>query len=152
MRKSLFFIGMAGLLLSSCSGTKNAVSQNNGNKNASPVELTGAWVIENIVVNDKESVRPSELNLDETPVMTFAKDGTVNIITGCNIMNGVYTLSGSQVSFGQLASTRMMCPDMKVESMLGQVLPEIKKAEMTSSSEIRLNASSGTPYIILKKQ
>ena len=44
--------------------------------------------------------------------VTFAPDGTFSAYTGCNTVNGNYTLSdGLRISFGQTLSTLAACPD-----------------------------------------
>jgi heat shock protein HslJ len=52
-----------------------------------------------------------------SPTIAFGADGTVSGSAGCNTFNGTYTIDGSAVSFGPLATTRMACPDdvMSVE-------------------------------------
>lgn len=41
----------------------------------------------------------------------FGKDGTVSGNSGCNTYSGSYTVNGSQISIGPLASTMMACED-----------------------------------------
>jgi heat shock protein HslJ len=41
--------------------------------------------------------------------MVFDTDGRVSGDTGCNMFNGPYTLSGSSISFGPIATTRRAC-------------------------------------------
>jgi heat shock protein HslJ len=41
----------------------------------------------------------------------FGKDGTVSGKSGCNTYNGPYTVNGSQIQIGPLASTMMACSD-----------------------------------------
>jgi len=52
------------------------------------------------------------------PTIDFGTDGTVSGSAGCNTFNGTYTVEGSSISFGPLASTKMACPeaDMAVET------------------------------------
>ena len=48
--------------------------------------------------------------LPETPIVArFGTDGTVAGSAGCNNYNGMYVVSGNELSVGPLASTRMMC-------------------------------------------
>jgi heat shock protein HslJ len=42
--------------------------------------------------------------------MVFSDDGRVSGNGGCNAFNGPYTLSGSSITFGPLATTRRACP------------------------------------------
>ena len=41
---------------------------------------------------------------------------------GCNRITGRYDLSGAQLRFSQIASTRMACPDMNIEDALLKAL------------------------------
>ena len=52
------------------------------------------------------------------PTIAFGTDGNVTGSAGCNTFNGTYTVDGSSISFGPLASTKMACPvaDMAVET------------------------------------
>jgi heat shock protein HslJ len=45
------------------------------------------------------------------PTIAFGADGTISGSGGCNTFNGTYTIDGSAISFGPLATTRMACPD-----------------------------------------
>ena len=46
-----------------------------------------------------------------TVTAVFAEDGTVAGSGGCNNYNGTYTVDGANLTFGPLASTKMMCED-----------------------------------------
>jgi heat shock protein HslJ len=41
----------------------------------------------------------------------FGTDGTLSGNSGCNTFNGTYTLDGSKITIGPLASTRMACAE-----------------------------------------
>jgi heat shock protein HslJ len=52
--------------------------------------------------------------------------GRVTGSGGCNRMAGSYTLAGDKLTFGQMAGTRMACPDgMDVESAFHKALGEV---------------------------
>ncbi len=48
---------------------------------------------------------------DSTVTAVFAEDGTVAGSGGCNTYSGTYTVDGTSLSFGPLASTQMACAD-----------------------------------------
>jgi heat shock protein HslJ len=48
---------------------------------------------------------------DAVPTMEFGEDGTVSGNASCNQYNAEVTIDGSDLSFGPVAMTRMMCPD-----------------------------------------
>lgn len=74
------------------------------------VELRGQKV-----VNSADSKEVTFLQLTE--------DGRANAYAGCNRMFGGYELKeGLQIRFTAMASTRMACPDMNTEQVLGEVL------------------------------
>lgn len=56
--------------------------------------------------------------------LTFGKDGSVAGNLGCNSFHGKAKVSGSTLTFGRLASTKMMCagPRMELERALLRVL------------------------------
>jgi heat shock protein HslJ len=75
-----------------------------------PTELPGtSWVLKDL--------SGAELGTG-VPTIDFGTDGTVSGSAGCNTFNGTYTVDGSSISFGPLASTKMACPvaDMAVET------------------------------------
>jgi heat shock protein HslJ len=66
-------------------------------------ELIGQWHIESI------GDRPV---IDRSPAaIEFTNEGRAGGNASCNRFTGAYTLSGSELSFGPLAATKMMCPD-----------------------------------------
>ena len=60
--------------------------------------------------------------------LAFGQDQSVSGSTGCNSLNGAFTLDGAQLTFGPLATTRKMCPGPLMEQerfvldTLGQVI------------------------------
>jgi heat shock protein HslJ len=46
---------------------------------------------------------------DPAPSLAFTEEGTVTGSTGCNTFNGEVSISGSNVTFGPMATTRMAC-------------------------------------------
>ena len=75
-----------------------------------PTELPGtSWVL--------QGISGAELGTG-VPTIEFGTDGTVSGSAGCNTYNGTYTVDGSSIKFGPLASTKMACPvaDTAVET------------------------------------
>lgn len=76
---------------------------------AEPVTLTGhPWNVLN-VNNGKEAV--VSLVAGTTITLEFGTDGHVSGNSGCNTYTGSYTVDGSNLKVGPLASTRMACAD-----------------------------------------
>ncbi len=74
--------------------------------------------------------QPIANNLETVPTLSFdTKEHRLDGTTGCNrIMGNIETgKDGKQdLSFGQVASTRMMCADMELEREILAVLPIVK--------------------------
>ncbi len=61
------------------------------------------------MLNDKKVSNNDYTN--EIPQLRFnTKEGTVSGSSGCNRLNGEVKISGNEISFSNLAMTRMMCP------------------------------------------
>lgn len=58
-------------------------------------------------------------------------ENDVSGFTGCNRLSGNYTLSGTQLRFSKLRSTRMACPDMATENKLLEVLGQVTSYNIT---------------------
>lgn len=58
------------------------------------------------------------------PHMIFRDDGKVNGFSGCNRFVGEYTVTGANLLFDSMASTRMECPDDSYESVLYDIFSD----------------------------
>ncbi|MCK7544920.1 META domain-containing protein [Marinobacter bryozoorum] len=58
------------------------------------------------------------------PHMIFRDDGKVNGFSGCNRFVGEYTVTGANLLFDSMASTRMACPDDSYETVLYDVFAD----------------------------
>ena len=54
---------------------------------------------------------PGQVLADVRPTVAFSGDGTVTGSGGCNDFNGTYTVDGSKLTFGPLASTKKACAE-----------------------------------------
>ncbi len=70
-----------------------------------PVSLTGAWTLTSYGPTDTPTLAVEGANAE----LTFNADGTVSGSSGCNSLNGDYSVEGDQVTFGAIVSTRMAC-------------------------------------------
>jgi heat shock protein HslJ len=70
--------------------------------------------------------------------MDFTKAGQVSGLAACNRYFGPVSLSGDAITFGNLAATRMMCPDtlMDQEQRFLQALSMSKRFELTNEGQI----------------
>lgn len=85
----------------------------------SPASLAGTWKVDFLGNLDLSA------NADGDYTIEFLSDGTFSMTTGCNNVNGNYAGRYVDISFSQLMSTRMACPNMEVETEAQQVLPAI---------------------------
>jgi len=136
------FLGVAaicaGALVASCMSSKKA---------AQTVDLTGEW---NIVTVDGE-----KLGSENMPFIGLdAETKRVYGSAGCNRMMGGFELdsvNAGKIHFSQIATTRMMCPDMDTEQ---KILGALNKVEGYSETEtgIELTDAEGKTVIVLEKR
>ena len=70
-----------------------------------PLEGT-KWTVNTVFTGD---VASNSVGMEKA-YLVFA-DGKVTGSTGCNQLNGTATISGSEITFGDIATTKMGCPD-----------------------------------------
>jgi heat shock protein HslJ len=58
----------------------------------------------------------------EMPFLYFHENGRASGFAGCNRLRAEYQLRGKSLSFGRIASTRMMCPQAKWETAMHKAL------------------------------
>jgi heat shock protein HslJ len=81
---------------------------------APEASLTGSWEIIGYLTADQSAFTTPVI--DSGAELSFADDGTMSGSTGCNSVNGPYTVDGDSVSFGALATTKMACePDLTAQ-------------------------------------
>lgn len=113
-------------------------------------DLNGEWLIDEINIYDTLSLKPAEISPDELQTVTFT-DSTYHFQTNCNLVQGEYTQNGDTISFGMGLSTRMACPDMRIEDAINQLLPQLEGIGMDNDSTIRIVAKNPSAYILLRK-
>ncbi len=151
MKQILTVAAVAALMLSSCGSKNNSQNTDAANDTIAEAEtvysLLGKWNIENVVVNDSVSVRP-----DSIDAYFEFKTAGYRVETGCNSIQGDYTLAGDSIKWGNSIKTTMFCPDnMAVEDMLTQVLPNVVVVDFENDTVARLNTSVPGQYIELAK-
>lgn len=81
---------------------------------APAASLTGSWEIIAYLTADQSAFTSPVV--DSGAALTFADDATMSGSTGCNNVNGPFTVDGDTVSFGALATTKMACePDLTAQ-------------------------------------
>lgn len=85
------------------------------------------------------------------PFLTFTMDGKVQGHTGCNSVNGTYTLEkGLRMKFSSMATTRMACPDVPYEREFLDALNNTYNYTV-NNGELSLNKARMAPMAVLKK-
>lgn len=131
----------AGALLVSCSNGKNKLSVS---------ALDGEWTI--------TEVGGQPVSMSKMPFIGFdVAQRRVYGNSGCNRMMGSFevdSLKPGELKFAQLGSTRMMCPDMKVEQSVLAALNEVTSYQtVTDRPEvIALCGQDGKPLMTLEKK
>lgn len=69
---------------------------------------------------------------------------------GCNQILGAIDLKGNKITFGNLISTKMACPDMTVEEKVGQLLNNNTLSYRIEKLKLVLESDSGTKMIFKK--
>lgn len=85
-------------------------------------KLDGEWTIVRINGDTLSG------NTGQTPVITFdAGKRRISCSGICNIINGSYKTDGKSITFSQMISTMMACPDMETEARLTEALDRTAK-------------------------
>ena len=101
-------------------------------------QLVGtAWVLGDL---------PGQILPEARPTIAFSGDGTVSGFGGCNDFNGTYTVDGSKLTFGPLASTKKACPDAvnTIEQAYLTALQATQTYEITSDGKLKLTSPATT--------
>jgi heat shock protein HslJ len=77
------------------------------------------------------------------PTLTFGTDGNLSGFAGCNQFNAPYAISGSDLTLGSLATTKMGCtrPGSVVESTYVEALVGVKTWLIGDSGELHLDGA-----------
>ena len=97
-----------------------------------------------------EKIMERELNISpEQFVFTFGKDGAFGGVGACNRMMGDYSVTEKRaISFGELAGTRMMCPNINLETQLIKIISQATHYEI--DGDMLLLLSNGELQAIFK--
>lgn len=141
-KKVLVFFGIACTVLAlySCRTTREA---------ATVSTLNGEW---NIVEINGSAVLPTAAQ--GVPYIGFdAATGRIHGNSGCNRIMGNFDLNAApgNINLGNLAGTRMACPDMTTEQNVMNALNLVRGYHKVGN-RIALTGSAGRPVIILEKR
>lgn len=110
MKNYLLILFIICLTVSACSSKENTRP------------LIGSWRL--TAYGPVDSTTPAVPDVDA--ILIFGEDGTLAGSTGCNELGGDYVIEGDQITFGQIVSTLILCPDLQMaqEETMFQVLRE----------------------------
>ena len=111
--------------------------------------LTDLWLIDKI---NGKSITEFNIFKNKVPMIEMnAAQQRFGGTAGCNSFNGSFEAAGSRIRFGKIASTLMMCPDMKLEQEFFDALND-KYFEFTiASNTLSLVSPEGKTVLELKK-
>lgn len=136
---------------SEASNSENTITSSdriNDDDNAPTIENT-KWVITTLEGAD---LSDHEENGQSIYFLLDPETNKVSGSTGCNTIMGTYTIEeGNQISFSQMATTRMACPDGKINE--SEVLSIFENADnyTISDGKLSLNKAKRAPLAIFKK-
>lgn len=156
MKKTFLFAAFAAMALASCGShgsqkPEDAAADLLSADTAQAIAITGQWYIKEVADGDSLHVRPSDIAPDVRQYITFNEDGTLDIKTNCNMMNGRYDIKGDSLTVGHLARTEVRCDNMEVELLLQRILPSVCAYDVESDSILRLTAVTPERYVVLRK-
>lgn len=93
---STLWIALIGILLAACSGGASA-------------DITGEWKLLSFGPVSGPASSPMLAAPDVDTSINFGSDGRLNGNVGCNSFGGGYAVSGAQIKFDSLFSTKMAC-------------------------------------------
>ena len=106
MKKTILKMMFVGLLsttfLSSCSTTLPSIDNSTSSNS-----LLGKWELDYIATNDGKSLADSYPM--GAPYLNFISNSLLNGSDGCNTLNGTVSVSGNEITFGNLATTMKAC-------------------------------------------
>ncbi|MDD6209602.1 MAG: META domain-containing protein [Bacteroidales bacterium] len=141
MKKAVLGLGAALLLVFVVISCKTT-----GAKKCSYEDLSGKWTV--------TTINGDRIEIEENPFIEFdIKENKIHGRTGCNIMNGTFTLSTDNpcaIAFPPAATTMMACPDMDVENSYLQTLLKVAAFQINDSN-LQLLDGNNNVVMELKK-
>lgn len=131
----------AALAMSSCRSVEKAIPLSS---------INGEW---NIIEVNGSKITPGE----NSPLPFIAFDtatGRVSGNSGCNRMMGNFDVNAKpgSLELTEMASTRMMCPDMTIENNVLNAFAQVKGYKKAGKDKMYLCNSSNRPVVVLQKK
>lgn len=145
MNKKASIISLAAitvtLLSTSCSTTRVADVQS----------LSGEW---NVTTIDGREIFAAPTAEDQTPYLAFdVVNSKVFGNASCNNLNGnLFVGEDGQIELQNIATTRMLCPDMATEEAFISALNDVRSFDITKKGDLQLKSEKGNVLINLVKR
>jgi heat shock protein HslJ len=97
------------------------------------------WLWLRAVYDDGRELAPRQA---EAFTLTFAADGTFSATTDCNRVRGGYSVNARELTFGNMAATKMFCADSQ-ESVFTELLGNVASYSFTARGELVLALRPG---------
>ena len=118
--KITFVAVMATGFLSSCSTIANPITNNQ----ASNEGILGKWELSQINFMKAGSI--AEAYPMGTPYLNFISNSMLNASDGCNTLNGGVTISGNEITFGNMMSTMKACQNVEDSNFSSKLNGKLK--------------------------
>lgn len=126
---SYLFLGVLATILSSCSSAKQ--------NSSTPTDLSGEWVVTGI-----KSIVIADVETQSQPAITFdiEKQKASGSLSCNQFFCDIETTSDApgRIKIHSLASTRMACSNMEVESEMSKALTEANRYEVSQDGTLTL--------------
>ena len=112
--------------------------------------LEGEWSVKEV---NGETV-PS--GMENQPFVAFdVTKKSIHGNAGCNVINGSFETSDSNaksISFPNVASTMMSCPDMETETKILKAMNEVKSFDVLAGGNVGLYDADSNLVLVLEKK
>ena len=140
-RSALLPLVVLAFAFAACGGDDGGSGSDGGTQD--PAELEGeSWILTQMLTAGGQT------EIVQTGVSAQFDGSTVSGSAGCNSYNASYEATGSDISFGPIASTKKICPEdeQSTEDRYLQLLAEIASFEVSGRS-MSMNDQDGTPVL-----
>lgn len=109
MKIQLAGLALMAITIVGCNSTKNTVDSTDSQSMDNTEINNTDW---ELITLEGQDMDQSTIQGEKTHFTLNSADNTISGYSGCNIFNGNYKLEdGGRISFSQIGSTRMACPD-----------------------------------------
>jgi len=155
MKTKTTIILLTALTVLSCNSgkkTNSETSKADSEKTHSVQEVSIENTKWTITTFEGKNMSDRDKNKQEIYFILDSETNRINGNSGCNTFMGTYTMEeGNRISFSKLASTRMMCPDAKINE--SEILNIFETADnfTISGNTLTLNKAKRAPLAEFKK-